>query len=118
MRIHQSAITDEKVWIEIGERGAEFFDFFSGSVDLESCEIGEFEEFPEEFADISKVGENAFRADVGLTAKSDVAVAGEIIIQTGRLSGSFLDERRHQRGESFEISFADFEIRMKADGVG
>jgi hypothetical protein len=64
------------------------------------------------------VGENTFRADVGLTAESHITVAGEIVIQAARLSGSFLDEGRHQRSESFDISLADFEIRMKADGVG
>ena len=116
--MHKSAITDEKVRIEIGERCAEFFDFFGRAVDFESCDIGEFEKFAEEFADVSKVGENAFSADVGFTAKSDVAVAGEIVIQAGRLGGGFLNERRHECGESFEVSFADFEIRMEADGVG
>ena len=118
MRIQQSSFSDEKIWIEIGERCAEFFDFFGGSVDFESGEIGEFEEFSEQFADVSEVGENAFSADVGFAAEDDVTVEGEIVIQAGRLSGGFLNECRHERGEGFEISFTDFEIRMEADGVG
>lgn len=118
MRMHQSGFTDEEVRIEIGERRAKFFDFFGGAVDFETGDIGKFEKFPEQFADVSKVGEDAFRSDIGFAAKCHISVAGEIVIQARRLGGGFLNERRHQRGESFEISFADFEIRMKADGVG
>ncbi len=118
MRIHQSGFADEKVRIEISERDAEFFDFFGGAVDFETGDIGEFEKFSEEFANVSEVGENTFRTDIGFAAEGDVAVAAEIVIQARRLGGGFLDEGRHQRGKGFEISFTDFEIRMEADGVG
>ncbi len=64
------------------------------------------------------MGENAFSADVGFTAKGDVAVAAEIVIQAGRFGGGFFNERWHKCGEGFEISFTYFEIRMEADGVG
>lgn len=118
MRIHQASFTDEKVRIEVGERCAEFLDFLRRAVDFEPDDIGEFEKFSEQFADVSEMSENAFGTDVGFAAKGGVAVAGEIVIQAGRLGGGFFNERWHERGKGFEVTFTDFEIRMEADGVG
>ena len=52
-RVHQAGFADVEVWVEIGEGGAEFFDFGGGAADFEAGEIGEFEEFSEQLTDVA-----------------------------------------------------------------
>jgi hypothetical protein len=60
----EAAFPDEEVGVEVGEGFAELVEFFGGAVDFEACEVGEFEEFSEEFADVFEVGEDAGGAEL------------------------------------------------------
>lgn len=64
------------------------------------------------------MGEDSFGTDVGLAAEGGVAVECEVVVEAGGLGGGFFDEGGYEGGECFEISFTDFEVGMKADGVG
>lgn len=113
----EAAFPDEEVGVEVGEGFAELVEFFGGAVDFEACEVGEFEEFSEEFADVFEVGEDAGGADVGFAAGAAVAVAGEVVVEAAGFGGGFFDELGHEGEEGVEVSFADIEVGVEADGL-
>jgi hypothetical protein len=65
--------------IQMGERGLQFFEFGSGSMDLEADELGQVQRLGKHRANILEMREQRLSVHITFAAKNFVAVDAELI---------------------------------------
>ena len=86
-------------------------------MEFQAQQVGDFQCFVEQVADVGDVGQRGFCADVAFAAENHVVRDGEVVAEAVFFRRGAGDELREQRLECVHLSGVDFEIRVDADDV-